>query len=415
MRRQLASVARRAAAGCALAAFAHPLAAQEALLPSTGWASGLTISAWHLSTALPQSGGGLVDVAEVSVPFRVRSVFGRWSMDVSGAGTFGAVHFTSSPSSSGQGSQNGGGDGGDRAVTIAGPTDVKLRVTGPLYGDALLFTAGLNLPTGKVGLTADETSALQIIGAPALRMPVAALGTGTGVTLGVLRSFQGEDWSVALGASVEQRSEYSPIALALAAGRAETKITPGTAAHITLGLDRTLGEARLSAMIVGDVFSKDQVRQSGANGTSGSDYQLGPQITAFTRLDFGASGWRESALSVAVRQRSQFTDATGVKVTGSSGTYVEGALGGVLGGADGAGLILSADARWQSGLKFTDALVGAAATAAGVTLGVERAGQSTLTRFYVHGQYGSFDTGKAKSTGFGATLGISMSARREAK
>ena len=402
----------------ALCAAREPARAQEALLPSTGWGTGLSLSAWHFATPLPQSAGGLGDVAEVAIPLSVRSMLGRWSVDVSGAFVYGAAHYAASPPS-GAGPVPGpvaSSSGGDRVVTVAGPTDVKLRVTGPLFGDALQFTAGLNLPTGKVGLTANETSALQVIGSPALRMPIAALGTGTGYTIGVLRSIAGDDWAVAIGASVEQRTEYSPIALALATGSAETHITPGTAAHVTLGLDRVLGEGRLGALVVADVFSRDKVRQTvtGAADQVG-DYTLGPQVTALTKLDFGAPGWRESSVSLAVRQRSAFTDSAGTKVAGSSGTYLEWAIGGVRGGAYGAGLIIAADARWQSGMKFTDALVGAATTAVGVTLGVEQAGQSTLTRFFVHGQYGSFDTGTAKSNGIGATIGITVSSRREAK
>jgi hypothetical protein len=87
----------------------------------------------------------------------------------------------------------------------------------------------------------------------------------------------------------------------------------------------------------------------------------------------------------------------------------------VRGGPSGAGFIIGADARWHSGLTFTDALVGAAVTAAGLTIGVERAGSATLTRFTLHGQYGSFDTGTLATTGFGVTIGMSVSARREAR
>lgn len=378
--------------------------AQESLLPSTGWGMGTALSGWHFSNAIPQASGAVANVVEVAVPFRMRANVGRWSVDLSGAGAFGAVHFAAGEN----------GDGEDRAVTIAGPTDVKLRLTGPLLSDALQLTAGLNLPVGKVGLNAEETSALQVLGAPALRMPVAAFGTGAGLTLGFVKAFEGENWALALGASAEQRTEYSPIALALSRGRSETKITPGTALHVTAGFDRSLGEGRWALLFVGDVFSTDQVRLSDADDGS-SDYTLGPQFTLSSQMDLGAPGWRAAAFGVAARLRSEYSDATGAKISGSSGTYLEGSLGGVRGGPSGAGLIIGADARWHSGLTFTDALVGAAVTAAGMTIGVERAGTSTLTRFTVHGQYGSFDTGTLATTGFGVTIGLSVSARREAR
>ena len=379
--------------------------AQETLLPSTGWGVGTALSGWHFSTAIPQASGAVANVLEVAVPFRVRGNVGRWSVDLSGAGAFGAVHFAAGED----------GDGENRVVTIAGPTDMKLRLTGPLLSDALQVTAGLNLPVGKVGLNAEETSALQVLGAPALRMPVAAFGAGAGMTLGVIRAFEGEDWAIAFGASAEQRTEYSPIALALSSGRSETKITPGTALHITAGLDRPLGEGRWAVLFVGDVFSKDKVRLAESVTDDANDYTLGPQFTLSSQMDLAAPGWRAAAFGMAARLRSEFTDASGGKVSGSSGTYLEGSLGGVRGGPSGAGFIIGADARWHSGLTFTDALVGAAVTAAGLTIGMERAGTSTLTRFTVHGQYGSFDTGTLATTGFGATIGLSVSARREAR
>jgi len=385
---------------------ASALSAQEALLPSTGWGSGFALSAWHFQTAIPQATGSVADIAQVAVPFRMRGAIGRWSADLSGAGAYGAVHLTASAAT---------GDGEDRLVSIAGPTDIKLRLTGPLYGDALQLTAGFNIPTGKVQLNGDETSALQAVGAPALHMPVAAYGTGAGMTLGVVRAFEGEDWALALGASAEQRTEYSPIALALSSGTSETKVTPGTAIHVTAGLDRALGEGRWALLLVGDVFSKDKVRLSSSSADGSNDYTLGPQFTLSSQMDLAAGGWREASLNLAARMRSEFNDAAGQKISGSSGTYLEGYFGGVRGGASGRGLIIGVDGRWHSGLTFTDALVGAAVTATGLTIGYEHAGASTRTRFTLHGQYGTFDTGKVSTSGFGATIGFSVSARREAR
>lgn len=399
-----------AATALGLALATRTVGAQEALLPTTGWGMGSVLSVWHFNKPLPQAAGAVADLAEIAVPFRVRAGFGRWSVDLSGAAAFGAVHFGSASSAS------GGDDDDDRVVTIFGPTDVKLRVTGPLIGDNLLLTTGFNLPSGKVGLDGDETAALQAIGAPAVRMPVGAFGTGAGATVGLIRAFEGEEWAIALGGSVEQRSEYSPIALLASTGKSETRVTPGMAAHVTLGLDRTLGERRLSALIVGDVFSKDRVQVVEAGGPVGNgDYTLGPQVTVTSRLDFAASAWRESAIAVAARVRGQFSDSLGAAVAGSGGTYLEASVGGVRGGPQGRGFVIGVDGRWHSGLEFTDALVGAAVTSAGLTLGFERASGSTVTRFTIRGQYGTFDTGTAQSSGFGATMGLTVGGRRGAQ
>jgi hypothetical protein len=332
----------------------------------------------------------------------VRFARKAWRADISGAGAFGAVHLTSP-------------NGDERAISIAGPTDVRVRVTAPLLSDATLLTVGLNVPTGKVQLSADETTALQVLAAPALAMPLASFGTGTGFTVGILRALQGDGWALALGASAEKRSEYSPVALALSSGTSETKLTPGLAAHATMGFDRVLGQGRIGLLVVGDFFTKDEILITTAPTDTSNNYTLGPQVSVSTQYDFGAGGWRESSIGVGIRRRSTFADARGVKVDGSSGTYLEGALTGIRGGAEGAGLVIGADARYHSGMSFTEALVGAAVSAVGVTLGFEHAGQRSATRLTVRGSYGTFDTGKTRSTGMGVTLGLSIAARREAQ
>ena len=399
----------------ALAAASAPALAQETLLPSTAWGFAPIIAGWHFSAPLRQTGGSIQDVAQVAVPFRVSAMFGgRWRFDVTGAYAAGAIHLAKSDSGAGG---NGSGSGsGDNVRLLAGPTDVKLRVSGPLAGDALVLTAGVNIPTGTTKLNSDQTSVIQAIGAPALHMPVASYGTGTGATLGVVSATQRGDWALAFGASVEQRTEYTPIALAISGGVSETRVTPGMALHLSVGVDRLLGDGRLSLLLIGDGFSKDKVDVASGGTTAGSSsYTLGPQVTLLTRIDFGASRWRESGTNLGVRYRSAFSDATGVKVSGSDGTYVEWSIGGVRGSPDGKGFVLGADARWHSGLTFTDQLVGAAATVGGVTIGVELPMGGAFFRLALHPQYGTFDTGTAHFTGTGATLSFSFAARREAR
>jgi hypothetical protein len=394
------------AALIAVAVASSTLGAQDALLPSTGWGTGIGISAWNFSTPIPQAAGNLQAVAQVAIPFRVRAVFGRWSMDLSGAGAAGAALFKQ---------ESSGGSEGEEELSVAslfGPTDLKLRLTGPIVGDNFVATLGLNIPTGKVGMTGEETNALQAIAAPALRMPVASFGTGAGATLGVIRAFQMTNWALALGLSAEQRTEYSPIAIAFSSGTSETKITPGMAFHFTGALDRSLGEHRLGIVLSADQFAKDAVQIDELDATS---YQLGPQVAIGGKLEIGSSRWRSSELNLSYRLRGAFADDAGNKVEGSSGTYLEASLGGVLGREGRTGLILGTDFRMHSGLEFTDALVGAATTAFGASIGWESPRERSVFRFVLRGQYGTFDTGSAKSNGMGVSLGMSVSSRREAQ
>ena len=382
----------------ALAA-ASVASAQVNLLPSTAWGFAPIVSGWHFTTPLVTPGGKVQDAAQAAVPFQVRVTAGSWSFDVTGAYAAGAVHTASV-----------GSDSSDDVALLAGPTDIKVRMSGPIISDRLLVLAGVNLPTGTTRLDADQLSVLQTVGAPGLGSPVPSYGAGTGGTLGLIDVVEAAGWTLAVGGSVEKRTEYTPIALAVSAdGGGDTHLTPGMAAHLTVGADRLVGASRLNVLVLTDMYGTDKVAFAGSGAESaGTHYRLGPQIAALTRLDFAGDRWSEGAVSLSIRHRSAFTDASGTTVAGSDGNYIDGSLGGVLGGGDRTGLVVGVDGRWHSGLPFTTALAGAAATVGGATLGIE----ARHFRLAVHGQYGTFDTGASKSTGYGGSLSLSFFAGR---
>src|SRR5262249_32563222 len=103
------------------------------------------------------------------------------------------------------------------------------------------------------------------------------------------------------------------------------------------------------------------------------------------------------------------SDADGKSVNGSAGTYLQGSLGGVLGGGARTGLVLGIDGRWHSGLSFTNALVGAAVTAVGGTIGFEL---PIGLRFTIQPQYRTLDTGTPHTTGVGGPVALSFFARK---
>jgi hypothetical protein len=391
-------------------ASASAASAQVNLLPSTSWGFAPVVSVWHFATPLATSAGAVGDAAQAAVPFQVRVLAGAWSFDVTGAYATGAVHLTSAPGSGGFGNTTNNGGSSDTLVLLNGATDVKLRASGPLVGDKLLLVAGVNIPTGTTRLNAGQLTVLQTVSAPGLGMPVPAYGMGTGGTLGLIQVLETAGWTLALGGSLEKRTEYTPIALAVSSGNGgDTRLTPGMASHLTLGADRVVGSSRLSVLLLTDIYGTDEVAFGGGGaGSEGTHYRLGPQVGAFTRLDFAGDRWSEGALSLSMRHRSAFADASGTTVSGSDGNYIDGSLGGVLGGGDRTGLVVGVDGRWHSGLPFTTAMVGAAATVGGATLGVE----TRHFRFAIHGQYGTFDTGLSHTTGYGGSFSLSFFAGR---
>jgi hypothetical protein len=300
-------------------------------------------------------------------------------------------------------------------LSLNGLTDARLRVTGAVADGRVLLTGGVNLPMGTTGLDADQTTVLQAVGSPALHMPIGGLGIGPGGTLGLIAGREAGVWALALGASLEARSEYTPMELSLANGTNLTKVAPGTAMHLTFGGDRPAGDGRFALLLVGDVYTNDQITTGPAGSATTAKYTLGPQFTAVSRLDFAVSGWREAGANVALRHRTDFRDGSGAGVAGSSATYLDGSLTGIRGGSGGRGLVLGLDGRHQSGFTSTDALVGASVNAAGATLGVEVPAGGTVLRLAARGQYGQFKTRTASSNGIGLSLVGVIAARRGAQ
>jgi hypothetical protein len=388
------------AAGWTLCVAGAAANAQESLLGGVSGGLAVVWASWTFAEPIPQGAVAIRGVSQVALPvsFRAR-MGGAWSFEAGGAVATGTVMVDSGTAR--------------KSLALSGLTDLKLRLSRSMGDGQTLITAGLNLPTGTTGLDGSQTTALQALAAPGLQMPVSALGLGPGATLGLIRAMEAGRWAFALGTSVEIRSEYTAVELALASGASRTTITPGTAWHFTLGGDRSVGDHRFGFQFIADTYTEDEVVVGLASGnTAGANYSLGPQYSATAHLDLNAERWRAAALGIAIRHRTAFTDGNNMTVEGSAGTYVDASFGGVRGGPTGAGLILLADARYHSGLSFTDALVGAKVIAAGITIGAELPSSSRAAwRITARPQYGTFDTGRARSSAMGVVVTLGYAAR----
>lgn len=394
------AIVRAAALVFASTAVAVPkTSAQSSIVPTVGGSAVPVFSTWRFAKEITQPAGAVSGVSEFAVPMRARFIAAqRWTVDLSASMLSGSVTLKDAT--------------GNRTLSLSGLSDLTVRATGPVYGEAILVTAGLNVPTGSTNLDGDQTAALQAISAPALGMPVGALGRGFGATLGVLGAREVGDWALALGLSIEQRSEYTPVSLAVAGGSAQTSISPGAALHVSVGADRSFGENRLSVLFVTDGYASDAVSstQPGAAQQS-SQYTLGRQTSVLTRLEMAKDGWREFTMTADLRNRAPFSNDAGTAVSGSGGTYLEASLGGVRGDAGATGIVFAVDGRYHSGLKFTDALVGAATAAVGITTGIDWPGTRAGLRLIARLQAGQFDTGTTNTVGVGVTVAGTLTMR----
>ena len=399
-RRGLRAGAGLLALSCAVAAATRPASAQGRLVGTRTVTAGPVYETWSFGDGVQQptidnaGSARVTGASQWSVPVGVAVPLGsRWKFDLSGAYASGQVTL----------------DGDDPALgtdgyALSGPTDVKLRLTGPLAGDNLLVTVGVNAPTGKTKLDAEELSALRVLAAPALALPTPALGTGFGGTTGLVFARQLSGWAWALGASYEFRGKYNPVA-ALQAGAGSTDLNPGDGVHLSLGTDGLLGSHGMTLAFGADFFTADKF--TFGDESQSRTVRLGPVYSADWQLRLASARARELTLYAVDRFRSKFTQ-DGSAVAGSSGNYLDAGMRAVWGASPSLGILTAVNARHQTGLSVDNSLVTAAVASGGATLGlVVGTGGATLQPF-VRAQAGQLDTGGDKTSITGFAVGVSL-------
>ncbi len=353
---------------------------------------------WTFEQPVPLDSLNVVDASQISAPFLLSLPFAsRFTISASGAA------FTSTVTTD--------GGSGNETRTLSGITDIRFRLTGPLIGDALQFTLGLNAPTGNRGLSLQENDILRVVAAPALGAQVAVPGVGLGGTAGIVAARMSGNWAVALGATYEHRGSYSPLDAVITGNSARTELAPGAAVHLSFGADGPMGIHRLTLGFSGDLYGTDEVRSITGGGTQIDQYKLGPTGMVTAALQVGGTGFRELTFRVTDRYRSTFSDSAGTSIEGSSGNYFEGSVSGLLGRAGGAGVLLGLDVRQHSGLPVDDGFIGAGLTSAGVTVGLSLPTGGAEWRPTFRYSYGTLKTGRIETKMTGLTAGLSLSAR----
>jgi hypothetical protein len=383
------------------AAIPSQSSAQPALRPGTAVVIAPVYQSWRFGDGVLLDSLRVRGATQISAPFAVTvPVGGRWAASATGAVATSRVDVAAPSETS------------TRTQTLTGISDLRVRMTGRILGDALQLTLGVNLPTGKVGLTAEQHDVLRVIAAPALDAQVPVAGLGLGGTVGLIYARTIGTWAWAGGAGVEQRGRYTPLESRLAGLDARTELVPGRAVHMSVGTDGLLGAHRLSAGVVVDIYSADEVRlvASGAAPRS-QEYQLGPTVSALFQLQVANPIVRDLTLRLGERYRSTFRGDNGADVAGSSGNYIDLSATGFLGAAGSRSLLLGVDVRQHTGLTVDPAFIGAGLSSVGATFGVSLPSGSIEWRPSLRAFAGSLRTGHGRTGMTGFSIGVTAHAR----
>lgn len=328
------------------------------------------------------------DARQWSIPISVFIPLGtRWSVDVAAA-------YASGEATLGEGSE-------ERTFSLSGPTDTRIRLTGRFANENLLFTLGLNAPTGSTSLDDEELAALRILGAPALAAQIPTLGTGVGGTAGVVFARPVGSWAWAFGASYEMRGEYAP--LAVSGGISAPDFNPADVVHLSLGTSGLLGQHEMTLGFSADLFSDDKLTFDAETAPA---TRLGPIYTVEWEMRFAAPRFRELALSVVERYRSSY-EQDGATVDNSSGNYLDVSLRSALPVGVATDLLLTVAGRHHTGLDSDRSLASAALASGILSVGLARdLGNGYVLQPFVRGQLGRLESGGGESdlTGLGAGI-----------
>ena len=125
---------------------------------------------------------------------------------------------------------------------ISGLTDTQLRANYTLGSDALVLTAGVNIPTGQETVREDQFRAAGYIGNDFFAFPVSNLGTGLAATGGIAYARPLGSWNVGLGASARKGSAYD----AFEVQSTKVRFQPGDEYRARVGLDHAVGAGRFA-------------------------------------------------------------------------------------------------------------------------------------------------------------------------
>jgi hypothetical protein len=142
----------------------------------------------------------------------------------------------------------------DDSVTssISGLTDTQIRANFSV-GDQLVFTIGVNLPTGQYSVPEGQQEAAGQIGNDFLNYPISSMGNGFAGTGGIAYARPVGDWNLGFGASMRKSSEFAAFEIE----SSDFRFTPADEYRGRISADRPVGDGQVSLGLTYSVFGED--------------------------------------------------------------------------------------------------------------------------------------------------------------
>lgn len=293
--------------------------------------------------------GTVLSSTQIAAPVAMRFGNGqRVSLDVSAAYALSQVTMRDS-------------SGGTRTMRLDGPTDIRVLGTATAFGDYVAILVGGTIPVGRFRLSAEELSALAVVGAPAVGSPVPVFGAGASLTSGLVTMLPlSRGWTVALGAGLEQREAFAPFEELIVGTPVDSRLQPGRILHMTGALDGTVAGTAISLDVNVRQFTADSFAVTTPAGLASSVYRLGAVSSAALRVVPSGRRARDVVLSATAQIRQPFEDRRLGRVDGSGATFVGAGAAGTVWRKNGWRLAASLQARRYSGIASDTTLVAAA-------------------------------------------------------
>jgi hypothetical protein len=214
---------------------------------------------------------------------------------------------------------------GDTQHRLSGFVDTRVRANFQATPWALI-TVGVNVPTGNATHTDSEARVAAVLSSELLGFREASWGLGAGVTTGIATAHHIGSTGVGLGVSYRVASQFEPVA------DSSLKYTPGNEVRVRLGLDRNIGNNKLTGGITFQNYSQDKVDnrdlfQPGNRWRGDLAYSFRTGATAAWTL-YATDIWRENGdVSINVIDQSGAALQDSTFSTGTQNLVIGGIAG----------------------------------------------------------------------------------------